>query len=48
MMKKSLGLNKEIVIAFVNVEKGFDKVVWNTTFRVLRVDYRGRGTILLI
>lgn len=35
---ESLKLNKEIMIAFINIKKAFDNTDWNIIFEVLRVD----------
>ena len=49
IVEKTLELNKEIMITFVDIEKAFDNHNWNIMFRVLRdekVDYRG-GRIIV-
>ena len=42
-MKETVRLDKEIMIAFVDIEKAFYNTSWNIMFKILRdvkIDYR--------
>ena len=48
IIEKALRINKNIIIAFIDIEKAFDNVNWNImlkTLKRLKVDYRDRKII---
>jgi hypothetical protein len=48
MIEKSIHVNKQLYVAFVDLEKAFDKVEWNKLFGILEnlgTDYSDRRII---